>query len=261
MLMNWLTESWWVGISALAGIISVFIALYQLKRRNRLKKQPYKSSDVSIGRDNLGPVVVGDISGQVSITTTPSRKTAQLSIVDILLSEGDYTLNLDIKVRNNSDEVIFLKKARINILDYISIPEPAMPSAVPASFSYDAQLPVRGNAEINISQVVKPNDVDRFIFKVSGEGEYPFLGLFLYYFSIDLIFNEDNRVVSPKRILAHVPSCMEIRGLCVHPPDHSWLEEAKEAGIRALKIVKEDEEVLVDQELVEAIRSYAEITI
>ena len=87
------------------------------------------------------------------------------------------------------------------------------------------------------------------------------MGLFLYYFSIDLIFNEDNRVVSPKRILAHVPSCMEIHGLCVHPPGHSWLEEAKQAGIRALKIVKEDKEVLVDQELVEAISAYAEITI
>ena len=261
MLLNWLTESWWVGISALAGIISIFIALYQLKRRNRLKKKPRGSENVSIGGDNTGPVVTGGISGNVNITTTQTKKTAQLSIVDILLSEGDYTLNLDIKVRNNSDEVIFLKKARIDIIDYISIPKPAMPSAVPASFSYDAQLPVRGNVEINISQAVKPNDVDRFIFKLSGEGEYPFLGIFLYHFSIDLIFNEDNRVASPKRILAHVPSCMEIHGLCVHPPDHLWLEEARKAGIRALKIVKDDKEVLVDQELVEAIRLYAEITI
>lgn len=193
----------------------------------------------------------------IAIYTKPLHREASLSLVDLSVIDTDEYPKLDVKVRNNSEEVVFLKKAEVTTLAQWDIPNPGThPSAVPVSWTYDVQAPLNGVATYNISQEVKPNSTDRFDFRVgSNHSTYPFVGLFAYLLQIKLIYNENNREILTPAVLLHIPGSMTPVAYYQGTPDLSELEENKKVAQEILK--KIDKDTIVKKDILEAIKSWA----
>lgn len=194
----------------------------------------------------------------IAIYTKPNYREAKLSLVDVAVIDTNEFPKLEIKVRNNSDEVVFLKKADISTLDQWDLPRPgARPSAVPVSWTYDVNVPLKGLATYSISQEVKPNSVDRFEFRLGSEhSPYPFMGLFAYLLRIKLVYNEDNKEVATPSILLHIPAAMVPQAFYQGRPTLEELKRNKKAAQDILNTI--DSEVIIQQGILEAIKSWAE---
>jgi hypothetical protein len=205
----------------------------------------------------LAIILCGTILVIVTIYTKPSHRNASLSLVDLLVIETDEFPKIEIKVRNNSDEVVFLKKADLSTLGQWDLPKPgARPSAIPVSWTYDVKVPLRGMATYSISQEVKPNSVDRFEFRLGSEhSPYPFMGLFAYLLKIKLIYNEDNKELETPLILLHIPASMTPVAFSQFRPSLEELQRNKKVAQDILKII--DTNVIVNKDISEAVKSWA----
>lgn len=198
----------------------------------------------------------------VWIKTTPeqisSKLPADLKIVDISINDKERVPKLDIKVRNNSDEVVFVKRAEIEVLGQWDIPAPGNPSAVPVSAKYDIELSAQPGfiALYNISQEVKPNSADRFEFSVSSNhAPYPYLGIFAYLIKVKIVYNEDNRVVEAPPILLHIQTKVDIMGYFRPPPSRALIQRNKTTAQNLLKSVTAD--TIYQPGILESVKSWA----
>ncbi|MDJ0619625.1 MAG: hypothetical protein QNJ63_23275 [Calothrix sp. MO_192.B10] len=161
-----------------------------------------------------------------------------IKIVDVSLSGSINAPLIDIKVRNIGSQAAFLKRARF-IFNHIwllkswvfmepqlgavaeAMPLPATTRSmskksrqVEPSYDYKFALPpsIYGNyiEEINISQCVGDRDVDRFTFSTSIPNEYcqeivenktKFYTSYIYDLQIEIIYDEDNKLVRTPHIL------------------------------------------------------------
>jgi hypothetical protein len=141
----------------------------------------------------------------------PPTQRGRLQLADVTIIDTKQFPKLDFKVRNTG-EVAFLKRAVFKVQNVWEIKSGMLPDAVPASWDYSLTLPVLETpyrVEHPISQVVKTNDVDRFLLTIGSDAP-PSLTKYLYLASVDLIYDEDNKQVSSAPLLFVMPpaSCV-----------------------------------------------------
>jgi len=141
-----------------------------------------------------------------------------LRLVDISIDEPpDKFPLLDIKLRNVGSEVVFLKRVQFNIIKTGRFVYPYIVSYCleKVSWNYDVQFNAKHeNISIayEISQSISPNAVDRFTFTISQSGGDPVLPT-LFYFTVTLIYNEDDRKIISQPIILLIPSSITWAGM------------------------------------------------
>jgi hypothetical protein len=196
-------------------------------------------------------------------SSAPERRSATTSLVDILASSYSRVgcSVVELKLQNPSDQIVFLKRAEIEVLGQWDIPQRGNPYAVPVSWTYDADLS-SGRARIRLSHAIEPNQVDRFEITVgckTVEGKHPFSGLFLYLIRLT-IFNEsrrgsESRLQCPK-MLVHIPCPMEVVGYSSYGMSRDFVAQNKARAQEALAAIGDD--TVVEAELLEGLRSWAQ---
>ncbi len=132
-----------------------------------------------------------ELSGQEVVTYPKMNKSSNVSneieLVDVFFSDNN---TIDVKIRNLSKSVIFFKRVKFVVKNVWYIwPFDGICLHIPSSATYDVELPSKNvpyQKEIYISQAIKPNDVDRFSFKLDVDGDY------IYLFTMRFACNKDN---------------------------------------------------------------------
>jgi len=131
----------------------------------------------------------------------------KLEIVDIDFLDGAND-KIDIKLRNVSNEVIFIKKVILNINKIYSI-KPyngvILYSAILPSANYDFIVPFQEapyTVEKNISQAIKTNDIDRFTFSILPEEIPP--GYHFMKFNLSFAYNKDELQIHNQELISHL---------------------------------------------------------
>ncbi|MDQ3818865.1 MAG: hypothetical protein M3362_14490 [Acidobacteriota bacterium] len=116
---------------------------------------------------------------------------------------------IDIKVRNTGTEPIFLKKIEFDVKIYEAVQDETCYRAFPVSWEYSVLFDSHkkfDHVELNISQVVKPKGVDRFVIVVGQEMGYGEFEYVTYDVAMKLHYNEDSFIELDKfRIRVHSP--------------------------------------------------------
>jgi hypothetical protein len=117
---------------------------------------------------------------------------------------------IEVKIRNTGEETAFLKQARVTVRD-VSILRGGMaapgylPGYIDVSGQYTVTLRAESDVEaISISQAIPANEVDRFQFHITFDGDSMATALFLV--SVELVYNEDNRTLRTDEMLILVPN-------------------------------------------------------
>jgi len=117
---------------------------------------------------------------------------------------------IEVKIRNTGEETAFLKQARFTVHDAGTlrggmVAPGYLPGRIDVSGQYTITLHAESDVEvINISQAISPNEVDRFQFHVTFDGDSMATMLFLV--SVELIYNEDNHTLRTDEMLLLVPN-------------------------------------------------------
>lgn len=257
-----------VALVGAAGTVSATLASSLLKGRKETTQPKAAVSPpnaISVAGNTTDNVigstdVIIDRSQHNITVAAPERRPASISIVDI--STSSYSRVgcsvIELKLRNPSDEVVFLKRADIEIVGQWNIPREGNPYAVPISWTYDADVS-SGRAGIALSQAIEPNQVDRFEITVgckTVEGRYPFRGLFLYLIRLTILYNESNLMLECPKMLVHIPCPMEIAGYSTHGMKRDFV--AKNKALAQEAMVAMGKNAVVETELLQALRSWAE---
>jgi hypothetical protein len=268
-------------IAATATIVAAIIAaIVAVRAKRRGSNEPSDGVATQPGSSNaLNVANAGDITDNVigsqnttidrrlynvHIESKATRTSAELALVDVLtVYTDDRESKVEFKVRNNSDEVVFLKKADFTLVNRWDLPNPGrMPYAERVSWTYDVDL-ANEHTSVNLSQVVEPNKVDRFDFRIGSTipdynlDKYNFLGLFIYLIEINLIYNEDDRILKSPKVLLHIDPPYKISALTQMRPDRREVEPVKRKAQEILSSINET--VVCEPWLLEAIESWAEI--
>jgi hypothetical protein len=170
-------------------------------------KRPGSSSEVSNGvvinsaQDiNVG----GDIVGRDKIVhvSQVSPLSGELELVDASFLDDETTLvsvTLDIKLRNASNEVAFLKQAILYVQQVWTL-KPVFHTGALAlpSANYDVEIPANDAPFIvakAISQSIPPNDVDRFKLTMHCQTHHLFLA------NLQLIYDAANKMLTSRNLI------------------------------------------------------------
>ena len=114
-------------------------------------------------------------------------------------SRGDF-VQIDLKLRNVSSEVAFLKGVIIHVDRLLYLEDFGyMGAAIPPSAEYDMVLPIREapfSLKHSISQSIEPNGVDRFILTLRPE-----YSNILFITRLEIIYDEDDKSVTSGNII------------------------------------------------------------
>jgi len=197
-----------------------------------------------------------------------------VKIVDILLHDvhriGDTTSGggnsifpeIEIKLRNTGDQTAFIKRAEFVVHNVWRLDSAGIMcelDTVPFSEIYDVDFPIKTTVYTvtkNISQSIKPNEVDRFGFKLhiptydheEKREDNPnirptsWLGVFVFYIDMRLIYNESDTYTQVEKLLFAAPKLPVGCGIM---PRYSNSDE----------MLKEDINVLQNLTEIEAIKS------
>lgn len=191
-----------------------------------------------------------------SVVSQP--KSAEIKLVDLSIDGKGKAPKLDIKVRNNSAEVVFVKRAEIEVVGQWDILGSGSPSAMPASATYDVKLSPdkKDIVRHNISQEIRPNTGDRFeIALASDHAPYPFVGLFTYLVKVKLIYNENDRTLELPPVLVHIQTAVDIQGFYNPGPSQQLVERNKATAQEILKSLPKG--AIVQDGILDALKSWA----
>jgi hypothetical protein len=155
---------------------------------------------------------------------------APLRLVDVSIEEpGESYPILDVKLRNIGKEVVFLKRAEFHIMKIGRLVNPRLMnySLEQVNWNYDVQFDTANEgASIThgISQSINPNAVDRFTFTISQSRGDPLFPT-LFYFTLTLIYNEDDKKIVSQPIILPVPSHLEAAAAFVYGFDANIAKE------------------------------------
>ncbi len=210
--------------------IAVISAIFTMVKINNFKKQDHVD-DVGRNKSAIGDGnVIGDknIIGDgnvVQITNLPpKKKESDIKIVDITVYE-DKEFIVDIKLRNIGDQVAYIKEISFNVLDYYNMVNPQIThyQLVQSSNTYDVILEEREQQIFKVSQSIGVNEVDRFQVKIASSIAEARM-VTIYYLSLSIIYDEDNKVVQSEKYIWTVPSITKWAGCYV---SHTSMELAK----------------------------------
>lgn len=200
-MTEWLihNKEWFFSGLGIA-IISAIFAIINMRRSKNDQGHVHVSGDKNvIGNGNV-----------VQITHPAAEKqTSNIKIVDISTHE-DGALIVDIKLRNIGEQVAFIKEISFDILDYYAMENPQIThyQLVEASKTYDVLLGKEDRQLLKVSQGVGANEVDRFQIKLASSIAEARM-VTIYYLSLSIIYDEDNKVVTSGNYLWAVPSISE----------------------------------------------------
>lgn len=131
----------------------------------------------------------------------------QLKLVDVKIveptnEEKNRFPKLDLIVRNLG-QVAVLKKAIFHVEHVWRWRSVLLPHAIKPSWNYTVELPVHGapyTLPVDIAQEVPGNGTDRFTFTLGNDAS-PIFDEFIFLCRLEIIFNEDNKVLSTPTFL------------------------------------------------------------
>ena len=168
---------------------------------------------------------------------TVEKQRSNIKIVDISLNE-DGEFIVDIKLRNIGEEVAFIKEISFDVLDYYNMLNPQMTQyqLVKSSNIYDVVLVEERRQVFKVSQSIRPNEVDRFQIKVASSIAEPRM-VTIYYLSLSIIYDEDNKAARSEKYLWAVPSIGKYAGYYI---SHTDMEIAKKNYLELKKMDRYD---------------------
>lgn len=221
-------------VGAVAGIgglaLGVFFLLFREIIRKSIfpmltKEQAYRTINRAmilttlVGLAGLGSWVLTRV-WQTEATSAP-RGTLSLVAVGFDPEAKEFP-KLDIKIRNTG-EVAFLKRADFNVKHVWELESYYCPMAEPASWNYDVLLPTVGapyRRSKEISQSVRPQDVDRFTFTIGNDGATP-LSSYVFLANVSLVYNENEQILTTPDVLfsSRPPAEIMASATCRDPRD------------------------------------------
>lgn len=157
----------------------------------------------------LGIAIISAFFAILKTNLTEEKQQSNIKIVDISLNE-DKEFIVDIKLRNIGDQVAYIKEISFDILDYYNMINPQMTHyrLVESSHTYDVVLGKEKQQVFNVSQSIGANEVDRFQVKLASSIAETRM-VTIYYLTLSIIYDEDNKVVKSEKYLWAVPSISE----------------------------------------------------
>ena len=142
---------------------------------------------------------------------------SSVKIIDISINDTNRPVMLDFKLRNTGTQIAYITRAEFHVNKVWFFQYPFLPSMVPTSWTYDIELPPINKSYIkimSISQAIRPNDVDRFSFRVgtNDPSDIGNAGEYIYNLRIDLKYNENNETISSGNLLFVIPNPVIIHG-------------------------------------------------
>lgn len=149
-----------------------------------------------------------------------NRSGARVELVNVTINdESEEFPKIDFKLLNVGDQIAFIKKAEFHVTKVYRIPSTIFfPYEVPVSRNYDILLPPINAPyvkSVDISQAIKQDDVDRFVFTL-GHLEYIDSPI-IYNIYIELIYNEKDKRLRTSPLIFVMPSTLEVLGGGVLP--------------------------------------------
>lgn len=137
------------------------------------------------------------------------RSDAILEIVDLSPSESADPIRLDIKVRNTGDAIAVIKRVELHVDKAWVLQALHAPLGhLETTMDYDVVLPVDSPPPYVmskvVSQTIEPGKADRFSLAIARSrlmGPSLNRGLFVYFFSLTLVYNERSQAVSSGPLL------------------------------------------------------------
>jgi hypothetical protein len=135
-----------------------------------------------------------------------------LRIVDVGVEDERAPTTIDIKLRNTGSEVCFIKEVRfdvlrVGILDTLARRFRQQPVTGEYNVDFDPSRPTPYSIIIPVSQVVDPNDTDRFQLRLSyiSDFNWSFVRRSLVHAMLTLVHDEDNATPAPVLLLFNIP--------------------------------------------------------
>jgi hypothetical protein len=132
---------------------------------------------------------------------------SDLELVGASFEETAEATTLDINVRNTGEKVAYLREANFNVERTWELWSTIFPGRVPVSGNYDVTLTPDGTPytkTVELSQSIDPNEVERykFTFALNDRARaYSEKTNYVFLTTIDLVYDEDEKVVSSERFL------------------------------------------------------------
>lgn len=215
-MLEWIANNKeWLFSGLGIATVSAILAIIRMKRSKGGKDTPNVSGDKNI---------IGDRNIVQIANYAPEKQPSNIKIVDISFNE-DNGIIVDIKLRNVGDQVAFIKEISFDILDYYNMVNPQMThyQLVMPSTTYDVVLGEEKRQVFKVSQSIGVNEVDRFQVRLASSIAETRM-VTIYYLSISIIYDEDNKVVKSENYLLPVPSISEWAACFV---SHTSMEIAK----------------------------------
>lgn len=157
-------------------------------------------------------------------------------------------------MRNIGDQVAYIKEISFDILDYYNMINPQMThyQLVESSHTYDVVLGKEKQQVFNVSQSIGANEVDRFQVKLASSIAETCM-VTIYYLTLSIIYDEDNKVVKSEKYLWAVPSISEYAACYI---SHTSMEIAKKNYLELKKMNNYD--AIKSNHFISILKSYEE---
>lgn len=165
-----------------------------------------------------GPVTIyqASDSAQIKVESHVKRTAAKVQVVDVSIVEGaDYPNPiLDIKLRNNGDEVAFVKRIEFKTVQHWNIFTDTHASLKLVSAAYDVSVSeaVTSRAHYKISHEIRPQETDRIQIRLSTEYFCDPVGLSIFLLDAEIIYNEDNSKGKLPTLLLNIQPTATVQG-------------------------------------------------
>lgn len=158
------------------------------------------------------------------------------------------------RIRNIGDQVAYIKEISFDILDYYNMINPQMThyQLVESSHTYDVVLGKEKQQVFNVSQSIGANEVDRFQVKLASSIAKTRM-VTIYYLTLSIIYDEDNKVVKSEKYLWAVPSISEYAACYI---SHTSMEIAKKNYLELKKMNNYD--AIKSNHFISILKSYEE---
>lgn len=194
----------WIFSGAGVLIISTIITFIYKKIYKKKKEDINDSGNIANVKGKNNITIIGDT---IQFNPTLQKIGSLLELVDLSIDESEEYPILDFKLRNIGDEIAFIKGLEFIIYDYYRMNNIYMEDyrRIESNHTYDVLLSGNKNEVFQISQAIKPNDVDRFKVKIASNNyDAPYLPT-VCYFSTKVIFNKNSFLESKKMVVAISP--------------------------------------------------------
>lgn len=196
------------------------------------------------------------------------RSTNTLSLLDVSAHlDGDEFPAIDIKILNNSDEVFYITKGKVQTVARYQIPADKDATFRPIDWTYNVEISISEgeSVEFEMSQEITPRSSDRFSIKLKGN--FPWEGaIALNLFEVVItLFQGENIVLTLPNIIIHVPRAGKILAISSYPySKEQYLELLQSMGVNARdvlsrleKSINEGAQICCDYEVAHALTMFA----